>query len=188
MSRNPALLLLPKGEYNQLGMKPGSPKIKPDGSLAARPGDPYSVLRNRNLALYLAGRFASSMGQQMLTVAVGWELYDRTGSALSLGLVGLTQMVPMLVFTLPAGHMADNHDRKRIILLMTGAIACISAGLGVCSVLRAPVTWFYVCLFCLATARPFFGRPVRHSCRTWCPGSTSRGLSPGAAAAFSSPP
>ena len=40
--------------------------------------DPYAVLRNRDLVLYLIGRFIASMGQQMLTVAVGWELYQRT--------------------------------------------------------------------------------------------------------------
>ena len=70
--------------------------------------DPYAVLRNRDVALYLVGRLVASLGQQMLTVAVGWELYERTHSALALGLVGLTQMVPMVLFTLPAGHVADN--------------------------------------------------------------------------------
>src|SRR5215475_14427169 len=81
--------------------------------------DPYHVLRNRDLALYLIGRFAASFGQQMLTVAVGWELYHRTHSAMNLGYVGLTQMVPMILFTLSAGHAADNYNRKRIILLTT---------------------------------------------------------------------
>ena len=70
-----------------------------------------AVLRNRNYRLYLMGRLIASFGQQMLTVAVGWELYDRTHSTLALFLVGLTQMAPMVLFTLPAGHIADNHDR-----------------------------------------------------------------------------
>src|ERR1035441_326527 len=81
----------------------------PDSAAAQ---DPYAVLRNPDVMLYLVGRFVSSLGQQMLTVAVGWELYERTHSALALGLVGLTQMMPMLLFTLPAGHVADNHDRS----------------------------------------------------------------------------
>ena len=59
--------------------------------------DPYSVLRNRDFLLYLIGRFVASLGQQMLTLAVGWELYDRTHSALALAMVGLTQMVPMVL-------------------------------------------------------------------------------------------
>src|SRR5689334_15690692 len=85
--------------------------------------DPYAVLRNRDLVLYLVGRFVASLGQQMLTVAVGWELYERTNSALALGLVGLTQMIPMVLFTLPAGHVADNYDRKRIIVFTSFIIA-----------------------------------------------------------------
>src|SRR5438132_550352 len=80
------------------------------------PEHPYAVLRNRNFLLYLIGRFIASLGQQMLTVAVGWELYERTHSALSLGLVRLTNMVPMFLFMLPAGHLADNLNRQRIIV------------------------------------------------------------------------
>jgi MFS family permease len=117
--------------------------------------DPYSVLRNRDVALYLLGRLVASLGQQMLTVAVGWELYERTHSALALGLVGLTQMAPMVLFTLPAGHIADNHDRKRIIVLMSFVIACASLGLTLISALGAHVFWIYFCLFVAGTARTF---------------------------------
>src|SRR3981081_1860246 len=83
---------------------------------AAEDGSPYAILRNRDFVLYLIARFIAALGSQMLTVAVGWELYERTHSALNLGLVGLAQMVPMLLLILPAGHVADNHDRKRTIL------------------------------------------------------------------------
>jgi MFS family permease len=128
-------------------------------SLAPTPAaplhDPYAVLRNRDLLLYLIGRFVSSLGQQMLTVAVGWELYERTSSALALGLVGLTQMIPMVLFTLPAGHLADNHDRKRIILWMSFIIACASGGLTLISLWKVDVFWIYACLFVAGTARTF---------------------------------
>ncbi len=117
--------------------------------------DPYAVLRNRDVALYLVGRFVASLGQQMLTVAVGWELYERTHSALALGLVGLTQMVPMVLFTLPAGHVADNHDRKRIIVLMNLAVVFASLGLTLISAFQADVFWIYSCLFAAGTARTF---------------------------------
>lgn len=117
--------------------------------------DPYEVLRNRDLLLYLIGRFVASLGQQMLTVAVGWELYERTHSSLMLGFVGLTQMIPMLLFTLPAGHTADNYDRKRIIIAMTFVIACASLGLTAISAANAPVGWIYLCLFVAGTARTF---------------------------------
>src|SRR6058998_57414 len=94
---------------------------------------PYAVLHNRDFLLYLIGRFIASLGAQMLIVAVGWELYERTHSALALGLVGLAQMGPMVLFTLPAGHVADNFNRKRIIILTTFIIACASVGLAVVS-------------------------------------------------------
>jgi MFS family permease len=116
---------------------------------------PYAVLRNRDLLFYLIGRFVSSVGQQMLTVAVGWELYERTHSAFNLGLVGLTQMAPMVLFTLPAGHLADNFDRKRIIVATTFVMACASAGLMLISAFGAPVFWIYFCLFVAGSARTF---------------------------------
>ncbi len=122
---------------------------------APAPHDPYAVLRNRDLALYLVGRFVASFGQQMLTVAVGWELYERTRSPLALGMVGLTQMLPMVLFTLPAGHLADNHERRKIIVWMTGVIACASLGLTVASALQAPVFWTYLCLFAAGAGRTF---------------------------------
>jgi MFS family permease len=116
---------------------------------------PYAVLRNRNFVLYLTSRFIASLGQQMLTVAVGWEIYERTHSALALGLVGLTQMAPMVLCTLPAGHVADNYQRKRIILWMTVATAAASLGLAAISALHVSVLFIYLCLLVAGTARTF---------------------------------
>ena len=133
----------------------GTPPDSAETPLLAAARDPYAVLRNRDVALYLVGRLAASLGQQMVTVAVGWELYERTHSALALGLVGLTQMLPMVLFTLPAGHIADNYDRKRIIMLMNLVVACASLGLTLISALGAHVVWIYFCLFAAGTARTF---------------------------------
>ena len=65
----------------------------------------------------------SSFGFQMLSVAVGWQIYSITGRALDLGLIGLVQFVPSVLLALPAGHIADQYDRRRIVL---------SGQLGVC--------------------------------------------------------
>jgi MFS family permease len=120
---------------------------------------PYAIFRNRDFTLYLVGRFMAVLGQQMFAMALSWELYERTRQsgygALALGLVGLTQMVPMLLFTLPAGHVADNYNRKRIVTLMTTVVAAASLGVAVISALRAPVLWIYLCLFLGGTARTF---------------------------------
>jgi MFS family permease len=118
-------------------------------------GDAYALFRNRDFSLYLSGRFVAVLGQQMFAMALGWEIYERTGSALALGLVGLTLMVPMFLFTLPAGHLADNYNRKRIIVSMAAVMAAASLGVAVISALQAPVFWMYVCLFAGGTARTF---------------------------------
>ena len=112
-----------------------------------RESSPYAVLRNPNFALYLIGRFIASFGQQMLTVAVGWELYERTHSSLSLGLVGLMQFLPMVLMTLPAGHIADTRNRKHVIIVMQGLLVLASLGLAFISFFQENVSWVYCCLF-----------------------------------------
>ncbi|MFD0666990.1 MFS transporter [Ramlibacter sp. MAHUQ-53] len=63
----------------------------------------------------LGARVMGGSATQMLMVAAAWQMYDLTGSAWDLGLVGLYQFAPVLVFTLLAGHVADRHARSRII-------------------------------------------------------------------------
>ncbi len=132
-----------------------SPENLPSSPSNTDGDHPYALFQNRDFRLYLAGRLAAVLGQQMFALALGWEIYDRTGSAMALGLVGLTQMIPMFLFTLPAGHVADNYNRKRIVVLMTAVIAAASLGVAVISALRAPVPWIYLCLFIGSTARTF---------------------------------
>ncbi len=74
-------------------------------------------------------RLLSGLGQQMLMVAVAWQMYNLTGSAWDLGLVGLVQFAPVLAFTLPAGHLADRYSRTRIIALCVAVQALTVAGL-----------------------------------------------------------
>jgi MFS family permease len=86
------------------------------------PAAPAPTLRQHPSFLrYWCSRLVGTMGSQMLLVAVGWQMYDLTRSAWDLGLVGLAQFLPSLLLTLPAGHAADHHDRRRI------AAACLAA-------------------------------------------------------------
>src|ERR1035441_1350819 len=114
--------------------------------------DHYAVFRLRDFRLYLIGRLFAVIGQQMLTVAVGWELYARTHSPLALGLVGLVEMIAMVGCTLPAGHLADNLNRKRIILTALLVSSSASLGLALISWQHANVNWIYACLFTSAIA------------------------------------
>jgi len=131
------------------------PLIEPLPPKGAASDSPYAVLRHRDFSLYLIARFIAALGQQMLTVAVGWELYERTNLSLALGMVGLTQMVPMLLLILPAGHVADNYDRKRTILGMVFLATLSSTGLALISALHGHVLWIYGCLFAAGVARTF---------------------------------
>jgi len=115
----------------------------------------YAILRNRDLRLYLSGRLIAIIGQQMLAMAVGWELFHRTQSVLMLAFVGLAQVTPMILLTLPAGHLADNFSRKKIITLMTLVMATSSLGLTLISYTQAPVFLMYVCLFINGATRTF---------------------------------
>jgi len=81
------------------------------------PSGGLGVLRNRNLSFYLSARFLGTLAVQMQSVAVGWQVYQITGSLFDLGLIGLAQFAPFLVLILWAGHVADRHDRRRIIVL-----------------------------------------------------------------------
>jgi MFS family permease len=73
--------------------------------------------RYRDFVLYQAARFLSLAGNQMQSVAVGWQVYALTGRALDLGYVGLAQFVPFFFFSLIGGHAADRFDRRRILLV-----------------------------------------------------------------------
>lgn len=96
----------------------------------AGPGVPPRLRDHGDLLRLLAARVAGGSAIQMLLVALGWQMYDLTASAWDLGLVGLAQFVPALLFTLPAGHLADRHDRRRLLavaLALQGAAAAVLA-------------------------------------------------------------
>jgi len=59
-------------------------------------------------------RVASGVAFQMQAVAVGWQIYDLTHSPFQLGMVGLVQFAPIVLFTLIAGHVADRYDRRTV--------------------------------------------------------------------------
>ena len=78
-------------------------------------------------------RLCGVMANQMLMVAVGWHMYDLTGSAWDLGLVGLFQFVPALLLTLPAGQAADRWHRGRIFAACMGVQATVAVVMAVAS-------------------------------------------------------
>src|SRR6185436_16080009 len=86
----------------------------------SKPHDAYAAFRIPAYRSYFFGNLIFILGLQMLKAVVGWEMYERTGSALNLGLVGLVQYIPQLALVSVAGHVTDIYNRKRVLM---GAVA-----------------------------------------------------------------
>ena len=119
--------------------------------------DPYRALRIPGFRRYLTGNLIGTLGFQMQGVAVGWELYERTHSAFALGLVGLAQVIPIILFFLPAGHLVDRFDRRRVLMAALGGMALGAIGLAAVSVRQGPVPLLYAFLFLTGTSRAVYG-------------------------------
>src|SRR3954451_14484738 len=115
-----------------------TPSAPDPAEVTAQRHDPFAALRFRDYRLFILGSFLAVFAEQMLGVAVGWELYDRTRDPLALGLVGLVQIVPVILLALPAGHLADRRDRKWIVVAAMSGIAACAGGLAALSVSQGP--------------------------------------------------
>lgn len=115
-----------------------------------------AVLRNRNLSFYLSSRFLGTLAVQMQSVAVGWQVYQITGSLFDLGLIGLAQFAPFLVLILWAGHVADRHDRRKIIVGCMLTQLLVSALLLAFTASGSHVVWpVFAVLVLFGSARAF---------------------------------
>ncbi len=113
------------------------------------------ALRFPNFRLLLMSIFLAEFGQQMLTIAIGWELYNRTRSALVLGGIGLAQVIPLILLFLPAGYAADRLSRKYL-LAVTQVISMFAAlGLAALSFQQGPLLAIYGCLVVLGAVQSF---------------------------------
>lgn len=86
--------------------------------------DYHSAFRSRDFRLYQTARLMVILGAEAQSVAVAWQVYALTHSALDLGYTGLVLFLPGLFVMLAAGHAADRYDRRKIILLCYGLQAC----------------------------------------------------------------
>ncbi len=121
----------------------------------APPHDPWEAMRFRDYRLFTIGRLILFTGGKMQTVALGWELYERTNSAMALGGVGLAQVLPIIALTLITGHVADKGNRKKITLVSMLLLTLCSLTLGVISYYKGAVFLIYACLLLTGVARAF---------------------------------
>jgi MFS family permease len=122
--------------------------------------DAYAAFRIADYRRYLSGWFAALIGTQIQGVAIGWEMYQRTGEALALGLVGLAQAAPTMVLALPAGYIADRFSRRKVVILSLVGMTITSICLAFLSYSEGSIAWMYALLVMDATFATI-GRPAR---------------------------
>ena len=120
------------------GMEPSRPESR---------RDPYAPFRIPAFRVLVLGGLFVHIGTAAQSLAIGWEMYQRTDLALALGLIGLTQAVPMLLFTLPAGYLADVFDRRKVMVAGLVGTTLTSIALTVFSILQGSIAVMYVLLF-----------------------------------------
>lgn len=100
-----------------------------------------SLLKQRDFFNYMLSRLLSNIAAQMQTVAVGWAVYVKTSNPLDLGWVGLSQFAPFVLLILPAGHFADHHDRRRIVMVCYAIHVVCAAALCVLTWANVSAVW-----------------------------------------------
>jgi MFS family permease len=114
------------------------------------------LFQHPNFVHYWIGQIASSFAFQMLSVGIGWQMYDLTNSPMALGLVGLCQFLPQLLLTLVVGLVADRYNR-RLICVCTRLAMAMTVGIlaygNITSTISANM--IYTCAVFLGTARAF---------------------------------
>lgn len=115
-----------------------------------------------NFTLYEVARFLIVTALEMQSVAVGWQVYEMTRRPLDLGLVGLAQFLPGILFFLVSGHTADRFDRRRVLLACYVAFAVCSLLLLEISLRRLEIVYpIYIVLVLLGLVRSFSGPASR---------------------------
>lgn len=134
--------------------------------------DPYAALRVPAFRRFVSAFFLSAAGAQIQTVAVGWEIYDKTHDANALGVLGLVLAIPMLLLSLPAGHLADTVSRKKLFLFMQVTTSICAIGLLLTSLRHGDAAtpladahgiWIMYALLAFGAIGGTIGRPGREA-------------------------
>jgi MFS family permease len=130
---------------------------------AEKPVSSWSVMLNRNYALMFWGQLISAAGTQMQVVAVAWQVYLLTHSAIALGLIGLFQAIPRLIFSLVGGVLADVFDRRKMLLVIELTMAATSAVLALCTIFHVINALIIYAVVLIAASVSAFEFPTRQA-------------------------
>jgi MFS family permease len=119
-------------------------------------GGPWRALRSRDFRLLWLGQLVSVTGSQMRIVAIAWQVYLVKQDPLQLGILGLTQAVALIIFSLVAGVVADAFDRRQLLIVVNATLACGSLTLALATqfhVISLPL--IYAVAFLMAAVSAF---------------------------------
>lgn len=121
-------------------------------------GARFDAFRHKGYSLYFFSRFLGTFAVQIVSVAVGWQMYDETGNAFYLGLIGLFQFLPALLLTLVTGTVADRYNRRMIAAICFAVATACAACLLAITVLGMFSPWpVFALLAVFGTERAFSG-------------------------------
>lgn len=127
---------------------------------------PYAAWRHQGFSLFSAGFAAALIGGQIQSGAVAWEIYSHGERAMDPAWLGLVQAIPVMLFALPAGHVADKFDRRRVVMIGQAVAVLCSIALAFLSYATAhhgiSQGWYFIPL-ALSSAAFTFNRAARHA-------------------------
>jgi MFS family permease len=118
------------------------------------------ALGERDFLLWWLALLGMDLALQMLEVAIGWEVYSLHHSPLDLGWIGLAEFIPLFVFALPFGHLADRFPRRLIFAAALVLGAAVGGGLGAVNAAGVTEVWPYLTLAVLAGTSMALGLPA----------------------------
>jgi len=130
--------------------------------------DPYAALRFKEFNIFLLGRFVLVFAWTMQFIVIEWQVYTLTKDPLSLGIIGLMEIIPALSMALFAGHIVDQKEKRNLLLMCISAFSLISLGLFLLTWPKVVSGWstnkilysIYALVFFGGFLRSFFGPTI----------------------------
>jgi len=149
--------------------------------------DPYAALRIKEFNIFLIVRFLLVFGWSMQFIVIEWQVYSMTKDPLSLGIIGLMEIIPAFTMALFAGHIVDQKEKRNLLAVCTAAFSLISLGLFFLTTQQVVGNWsvdhvlyaIYALVFFGGFLRSFFGptifslvallvpKNIYHNAATW---------------------
>src|SRR4029077_7939126 len=122
---------------------------------------PWQVLAQRDFGLFWVSLLFSAVGSQISTVAVAWQVYEITNSPFQLGLTGLFRALPVMIFSIPGGVVADRMDRRRLLIVTQSLAMLLSLLLALLTTTGRIAVWHIFAVTFLSGAVGIFDSPAR---------------------------